>query len=120
MITCYIYFVCRCFNKSKLFPPENPLWCRQSSVQLPADTEQLFAVACCKGVDYCNRALRPTLNVGAPGEMKVVGVTIGGSYGSSGSLSCLVLMCTMKSDRKSFLCGINLFLCHTIRKLFKI
>lgn len=46
----------KCFAKSKLFPPENPIWCLSSNL-----SNRRFIIECCKNYDFCNRDLTPTL-----------------------------------------------------------
>jgi len=46
----------RCFQKSQLIPPGNPMVCHQASPKA-----HLNAVRCCKDADFCNRHSPPTL-----------------------------------------------------------
>jgi len=46
----------RCFPKSELFPPENPLFCQHSE-----GVHTRFVIKCCNDADYCNMNLSPTL-----------------------------------------------------------
>ncbi|XP_054168311.1 TGF-beta receptor type-1-like isoform X2 [Oppia nitens] len=45
----------RCLDKDKIFPPENPLWCK-SEIYFPKSVHH-----CCQHRDFCNKYLRPTL-----------------------------------------------------------
>ena len=59
MVVCVCVCVCvkiRCFEKSQLVPPGNPMRCHQA-----APKAHLNAVQCCKDADFCNRRVPPTL-----------------------------------------------------------
>nr|XP_018918037.1 PREDICTED: TGF-beta receptor type-1 isoform X1 [Bemisia tabaci] len=49
----------RCYNKSHVFPPENPLVCRPESNEGNRD----YAILCCEDYPYCNHNLNPSVNI---------------------------------------------------------
>jgi hypothetical protein len=46
----------RCFHKSDLFPPENPVICQHSE-----SIQNKFVIKCCTDSDYCNVNLKLNL-----------------------------------------------------------
>uniref|UniRef100_A0A131YYH8 TGF-beta receptor type-1 n=1 Tax=Rhipicephalus appendiculatus TaxID=34631 RepID=A0A131YYH8_RHIAP len=47
----------RCIPKEELTPPDNPISCHHSN-----NVDDHFAIECCRGADYCNLNIVPTLS----------------------------------------------------------
>lgn len=68
----------RCIPQEQLYPPDNPIFCHHSH-----SLDDRFAIACCRGPDYCNANITPTL---APprvqiGKVLMLWVEPGGGVG---------------------------------------
>lgn len=40
---------CRCLAQEKLFPPDNPVWCKEQN------EDPFFLMQCCDNNDLCNK-----------------------------------------------------------------
>ena len=50
-----------CFAKSQLLPKDDPVTCLNTKA-----AARVFAIECCKGYDFCNLDLHPTLGIRSP------------------------------------------------------
>lgn len=84
----------RCIPKEELTPPDNPISCHHSNT-----VDDHFAIECCRGADYCNLNIVPTLS---PSSVQIGDTAVGSSWPSTHELAfaiggpiclvCVVLM----------------------------